>query len=95
MSEHNPDVERLIAAIRQCTAEKTVAERQYAQRLHSLKIELARACGHSEVRYEWAWGQCMSCGITELASWFRMLPPILAVQSGMMQGNADRKDVAQ
>jgi len=63
------DVARLISEINSCEEERNAALQQYAQRLHELKLELAKTCGHRVVRRSWVWGECVDCGFTELIAW--------------------------
>ena len=59
------DVVRLISEINSCEEERNVVLRQYAQKLHELKLELARVCGHERTTHEWAWTKCLDCGTVE------------------------------
>lgn len=70
MPGRTEDITRLISEIDTCEDEMNAVSRQYAQRLHDLKLRLARVCGHTRPTHEWAWTRCLDCGAVELTAMF-------------------------
>ena len=79
MSDQNAKIVQLLLAIKECNEQKIATERRYAQKLNELKLELAKACGHTRISRDWVWGKCDNCGFTELIAWFSFANSILAV----------------
>ena len=65
-----PEVQTIVDEIEACTDDMNAAVKQYLEKLHALKLKLARVCGHERVTHEWAWTRCLDCGTVELTATF-------------------------
>ena len=82
MSDRNDEITRLLSEIKRCEEEKNAAQRRYAQQLQELKLELAKVCGHINIRRDWVWGECIDCGFTDLITLFGFANSIRVGRSG-------------
>ncbi len=65
-----PEVQSIVEEIDRCTNQMKNSDRQFWDRLHALKVELARVCGHKHTVHEWAWTRCLDCGATDISALF-------------------------